>query len=325
MSCSDIREKISAYIDNELPPEGRTEVEVHLALCQECSLYLEELRNTVSAAKSVEEIEPPAWLAQKVMARVKEEAEGKRGFLHKLFLPLQIKLPLQAFATIAVVITAFFVFKAVQPELHRAKTTAIHPQEEAEVIADEALEGVPALSSERELMQEKRQIQPMEGSGADTYEFAPSAPASDRGEPIFLEEQKIMSPALMKDEAVPSVDLYRADEAEPEGLSDAFKLKGAPAKKQDDAVLTLGISIYRIDVETARSEIEEIVKEFKAEIVRIESFETNTVFTVKIDSARLLDLHNRLIPAGGRLTEGSIETEGLNGYVEVEIEVLTNN
>jgi hypothetical protein len=129
----------------------------------------------------------------------------------------------------------------------------------------------------------------------------------------------------MKEEAAPVADFYRADEAAPEGVSNSLQFKSAPANKQDDAVLTFGISIYRSDVETARSEIEEIAKELRAEIVRIESYETNTVFIVRIDSARLPELHKRLIPAGGRLTEGSIETEDLYGDVEIEIEVLINH
>jgi hypothetical protein len=322
MSCRDIKEKISAYIDNELSAEEKRDVEAHLALCQECGLYLEDLQNTVSAAKSIGEVEPPSWLRQKVMARLREEAGAKKGILQKLFFPLHIKLPLEAFATIAVAVTALFVFKAVQPELDRAKTSVIHPQEEAEVVGDVAADRAPAVSSGRELMQEKRQIQLRDGTDADTYQFAPIAPASKRTEETFSDEQKTISPAFIKEEAAPSADFYRADEAVPEELPRALKLRGEPQKRLDDR-LAFSISISGKDVEAVKGEIEEIINGLDAEIVRTESLESGKVFFVKINSGRLGELQERLKGIGGHLKEESIDAGDVQGDVDIRIEVLS--
>ena len=63
------------------------------------------------------------------MARVREEAEGKRGLLRKLFYPLHIKIPLEAVASILVVVLAVYVFKATDPEmpLLKAPTESVPP------------------------------------------------------------------------------------------------------------------------------------------------------------------------------------------------------
>jgi hypothetical protein len=63
------------------------------------------------------------------MARVREEAEGKRGLLRKLFYPLHIKIPLEAAASILVVVLAVYVFKATGPEmpLLRAPSESVPP------------------------------------------------------------------------------------------------------------------------------------------------------------------------------------------------------
>jgi len=51
MACQDIQEDAQAYLDNELSPSRRAQVEGHLAKCQECRRTVDELK-VVSAALS---------------------------------------------------------------------------------------------------------------------------------------------------------------------------------------------------------------------------------------------------------------------------------
>lgn len=139
MECNKIQEKLSEYIDGILTPDEKVFVEEHLKSCQRCRESLADLRKTIEHVKNLEEIEPPAWLTQKVMTRVRAEAESKKGILHKLFYPLHIKVPIGAVATIA--ITTIYIFRAIQPEMRLAKT----PSEE--IISQ--IPSVPAKPAEQ--------------------------------------------------------------------------------------------------------------------------------------------------------------------------------
>ncbi|MGH7566093.1 MAG: anti-sigma factor family protein, partial [Gemmatimonadota bacterium] len=46
-------EKLSEYIDDELPAGERAEIEAHLAGCLDCARIVEDLRAVVNAAQAV--------------------------------------------------------------------------------------------------------------------------------------------------------------------------------------------------------------------------------------------------------------------------------
>ena len=93
MECHDIRKNLFAYQEGLVSPEDQELMDQHLASCRACSTALYELNRTGEALKNLKEVEPPPWMMQRIMARVREEAESKRGFIQKLFYPLHIKSP----------------------------------------------------------------------------------------------------------------------------------------------------------------------------------------------------------------------------------------
>ena len=117
MECHDIRKNLSAYLEGMVSPEDQELIDQHLASCRACSTALYELNRTDRLLKNLKEVEPPPWMTQKIMARVREEAESKKGFIQKLFYPLHIKVPLEAFATVLIAVVAVYVFRAVEPEM----------------------------------------------------------------------------------------------------------------------------------------------------------------------------------------------------------------
>jgi hypothetical protein len=117
MECQDIRKNLSAYREGMVSPENQELIEQHLASCRSCSAALHELNRVGELVKKLEEVEPPPWMKQKIMARVREEAEQRKGFLRKIFYPLHIKVPLEAFATVLIAVVAVYVFKAVEPQM----------------------------------------------------------------------------------------------------------------------------------------------------------------------------------------------------------------
>ena len=115
--CEDFEKRLPAYQEGLISGLDKKDLEDHLQSCESCRRTLQDLNKTRDLLGRLQEVDPPPWFTRKVMARVREEAEGKRGLLRKLFYPLHIKIPLEAVASILVVVLAVYVFKATDPEM----------------------------------------------------------------------------------------------------------------------------------------------------------------------------------------------------------------
>jgi anti-sigma factor RsiW len=47
LTCHEVVELITDYIEEVLPPEDRRRVEEHLAICDGCATYLEQMKETI--------------------------------------------------------------------------------------------------------------------------------------------------------------------------------------------------------------------------------------------------------------------------------------
>jgi len=115
MQHDDIRHRMSEYLDGSVTAQDKAEIEDHLKTCPECENALNELRKAIEQIKSIEEIDPPAWITQKIMAKVRIVAEEKKSLFQRLFFPLSIKVPIQAVAVVFLTITAFYIYRDIQP------------------------------------------------------------------------------------------------------------------------------------------------------------------------------------------------------------------
>lgn len=125
MTCSEIEKRLPAYLENLLPPEEKKGIEGHLASCPSCSRASAALKKVEGIVQDLTEVEPPRFFEQKIMSRVREEAAQQQGILRKLFYPLYIKVPIQAFATLLVAVIAFSIYRTVEPELGHLAPPAI--------------------------------------------------------------------------------------------------------------------------------------------------------------------------------------------------------
>jgi anti-sigma factor RsiW len=73
----EIRARLSEYIERDLSPQQRSEVEAHLEGCRECQTELRELRAMVSLLQALPEPAFPAGLADAALARI-AQGEGRR-------------------------------------------------------------------------------------------------------------------------------------------------------------------------------------------------------------------------------------------------------
>ena len=270
MRCSDIQEKLSAYLDNELVEKELQEIKEHLASCERCRISLASLERTVTELKSLEQVEPPAWLSKKVMAQIREQHE-KAGLVQRLRSFWQISVPVGAFATILVVGIALYLYRDIAPQVKTAappETPAI--QELRKAPAEEA----PAQSKQtsdkavpREADSATRQAELKPYAPSATEPQAAGAPAfSTADKPAvenFAKKEKAAAPALpapaapserysaemSKDNAQPERQMMHERSAEPmlEGRAES----GA-GRRRDDAV-TLAFEFFDANGKSYRS------------------------------------------------------------------------
>lgn len=75
-----IEDKLSDYLDDELPADERAEVEAHLADCADCARTLAELQQVVATASALPPRVPPSDLWNGVAERIGRSRPGPRRF-----------------------------------------------------------------------------------------------------------------------------------------------------------------------------------------------------------------------------------------------------
>ena len=79
MSCEQVWEEISNYVDNEVDPALRAAMEEHLRGCQHCTAVLDGTRNVVTLYADGRVFDLPAGFSQRVQKRLAAEAKTSRG------------------------------------------------------------------------------------------------------------------------------------------------------------------------------------------------------------------------------------------------------
>jgi anti-sigma factor RsiW len=118
MTCRDARELFSALVDDVLAPEGRALCTAHLASCAECRRELDRFEKTVGVLRAVVPVRAPAGFVDRVV-QAAQPAPWYQRVLRRFFLPLHVKIPLEATAVVLVAVAAVYVFQH-SPELEEA-------------------------------------------------------------------------------------------------------------------------------------------------------------------------------------------------------------
>lgn len=143
MNCHEARGLFSAKVDDLATREQRSALDGHLQRCADCAREWERFRQTVGLLHSVTEARAPAGFARRVVAAPPPERWHRR-LLRGIFLPLHVKLPLEA-AALVLVSTLVIVLYRQTPEFQRAVeappspgVTAAAPRSPPEVAQSEA-------------------------------------------------------------------------------------------------------------------------------------------------------------------------------------------
>ena len=125
MNCAEVQKYLSDFLDKSLDNERARAIEDHLAACSRCSEEMASLAEYQRLVSSLPAVELPLGFTNRVMARVREAANPP-SLWERLFLPLQIKIPLQATAVVLITVLAAYIYQ--KEPLQRESVVAVQPE-----------------------------------------------------------------------------------------------------------------------------------------------------------------------------------------------------
>lgn len=99
MRCERCRKLLSWYLESDLPPEEMKRIEEHLSVCKVCSQELKLLKETLTLARGLPQLEPLEQACLELMEKVKKRFEriiyiwgpiGGETKVHLIERPLQV-------------------------------------------------------------------------------------------------------------------------------------------------------------------------------------------------------------------------------------------
>jgi hypothetical protein len=149
MEHAEIRRKLAAYLDNAVGDEDKEEIKRHLGRCGGCRGEIADLELTVRFLKSLPEVETPPWFAEKIMANVRDEAAQKRHLWRRLFFPLHVKLPIEAFAILFLCVTGYYLTRMINEQTPVAKPHEIPQQTQGQPPSHSGSNALPTPAASR--------------------------------------------------------------------------------------------------------------------------------------------------------------------------------
>lgn len=363
MECSDIRERLSAFLEGIASPEEKRLIEQHLPSCQPCSTVLEDLRKTVGLVKELEEVEPPPWLKEKVMSRVRAEEKAKRGIFRRLFYPLHIKVPIEALAAVLIAVMGVYIFQAVKPEMKDLqvpleteqavkKGKAPKPSSEPGAGGKTVLEEPPSRSNEGDLarVEDERSRRALGEGRRQAREAKEGLLMPEAGKPVPAEPPS-QSVLAKKRETIEGRYVYE----EPLKLQDLPQPRYAPAaaRKQKEDMATeetatrdirerkalpaapmlkaaaekrvghIGFTVHVRDVGTAGGEVENLLGRLGAHRIEREPLQSTEVITAKLQTEKIQELIEKLRVIG-EVTEEGARSDIPKEDAGIRIEIVAN-
>ena len=115
MNCTDVRQNLSAYLDDMLDRQIKDMMDAHLSTCKACRQELASMRALVEELGDMGEIKAPEDFLETLHERFDTESFWSR-LKDFLFVPGQIKIPLE-FATLSIVgVLTFALYSIYSPQ-----------------------------------------------------------------------------------------------------------------------------------------------------------------------------------------------------------------
>ncbi len=110
MDCREVKELLIEYFDGTLDKHTKALVQKHLSACKDCSDELAGLKAYKNSLDSLETVTAPADFLEKVHERL-EKRTGLKKLLQTIFVPVQLKVPLEVAGAVAAAAAVIFVLR----------------------------------------------------------------------------------------------------------------------------------------------------------------------------------------------------------------------
>jgi hypothetical protein len=186
MNCEEVQKYLSDFLDKSLDVERTQEIEGHLTACSLCNEEMASLAECQRLVSGLPVVELPLGFTNRVMARVRETAHRPSPW-ERLFLPLRIKIPLQATAVVLIAVLAAYIYQ--KEPLQRESVVAVQPessskkQEGTHNLAPSVAQAPTAPSKTKQVAEETK---------ARVQEFKDSAQLKESQSSSKPEEQHII-------------------------------------------------------------------------------------------------------------------------------------
>ncbi|MGF7238862.1 MAG: anti-sigma factor family protein [Frankia sp.] len=71
MSCADLVELVTGYLEDELPGDDRARFVGHLRTCRGCEVYLDQIRSTIEVTRTLRGAELDPALRDRLLAALR--------------------------------------------------------------------------------------------------------------------------------------------------------------------------------------------------------------------------------------------------------------
>jgi hypothetical protein len=355
MKCRDIKKELSATLEGIVSSEEKEEVENHLSSCQSCRKAFQELKRTDALVKGLEQVEPPPWFTQKIMSRVRAEQELRKSIFQRLFYPLHIKVPIEAFATVLIAVAAVYLFKASEPEMKRIH---IPPMTEQSASKDEAskqstepkgdttiaggklaLEEVPKPQKQKEGSQDKDQGE-KEVKEEVKQRTAPPSAAEAPLPPVLAMKKEVPAPPIQtsKPSSQQLADHHHADTPAEQDQEIDSTVKASGRGKEVDRrafstrlhvgalsekrAVALEIRLHVRDAKAVKPDVENLLGQLGAQNIKKESLQTAEILTAELQTEKTQELLEKL-KLLGEVKEKGLSSELPQGTIGIRIEMIS--
>lgn len=125
MSCEETRALFSELADGVLPAEARASAQAHLAVCPDCQREWQSFQRMLNLLHAMPRMRAPEGFVDRVLSAA-EPGRPRRRLVQRLFMPLRIKLPLEAAALLLMAVGAVYLMQRT-PELEQAAGLNVSP------------------------------------------------------------------------------------------------------------------------------------------------------------------------------------------------------
>ena len=315
--CKDIKDSLPLYMDDSLSDADKQTVEEHLKSCPRCSKALGELSKTKSLVNNLAEVEPPPWFKQRIISRIREEAE-KKSLLQKWFYPVRIKIPVQIMATIVIAVLAVYIYRSGNEQIN----TVLPPSATAPVV--EAQKGqIPEQKIKKPIGKTIREEYSLQEKAASRKPV--SQTAVDKV--IDINEQVVSGIKDDRYESAPAAKVIALPEAQLEKKKENQVLGGAMKESMYlKAQSSMPKTVFHLrvdDISTAMEETEQLLIKYDAKNIIRQIIQGKATLSAKIKNQKIKDLTASLKTIG-QIEEYIMPEADAEGNISMVIEIINN-